>query len=119
MPAASEHREKAASCERVFQRLNERRPAEADWVVIIAFYAALHWVDAVLAQQAHHPTNHRERNRAAQRLPLWNDYHELYVTSRIARYEAGHVPRGVARQMRDVNLTNVRKWALTQFDQKA
>lgn len=117
MPTAREHREKARSCERALQRLNERNPEEADWVATIAFYAALHWVDGTLAQHAHHPTNHRERNRAAQRMPIWDDYHELYVTSRIARYEAGNVPHDVAQRMRDGNLENIRAWGLAQLDQ--
>jgi len=112
MPEQSEHEDKARSIERALQNLHESNPDHCDWLTTLAFYAALHWVDAYFADHRLHPSNHRERNRAAQGLPIWDDYYELYALSRIARYEAGHVPQIVAARMRDQNLPAVRKWTL-------
>mgnify|MGYP005845172629 CR=1 FL=1 len=96
--------------ERVLPLLDEHKSDHWDWLAIIAFYAALHWLDSYLAHQGLHPSNHRERNRAAQVLPIWDEYYELYAVSRIARYEAGHVPQQIAVRMRDQNLPAVRIW---------
>jgi len=111
MPAQNAHEEKARSMERVLPLLDEDEADHRDWLAIIAFYAALHWLDAYFAHQRVHPTNHRERNRVAQGLPIWDEYYELYAVSRIARYEAGHVPQQIAVRMRDQNLPAVRTWA--------
>jgi len=111
MPAQKAHEEKARSMERLLPLLDEGKSDHLNWLAIIAFYAALHWLDAYFAHQGVHPTNHRERNRAAQGLPIWNEYYELYAVSRIARYEAGHVPQQIAVRMRDRNLPAVRTWA--------
>ena len=111
MPARDAHQEKARSIERVLQVLHESNADHWDWLATLAFYAALHWLDAYLADRGLHPSNHRERNRAAQGLPIWDEYYELYALSRIARYEAGRLPQRVAMSMRDQNLPAVRNWA--------
>ncbi len=111
MPTPQEHEGKSRAIERLFSVFNDNEPDHWDWLAIVAFYAALHWVDAALAHQGLHPSNHRERNRMAQGLPIWNEYYELYAVSRIARYEAGHVSQQIAIRMRDQNLPAVRIWA--------
>lgn len=111
MPARNAHEDKAQSIERVLPVLDEYKADHGDWLAVLAFYAALHWLDAYFADHGSHPTNHRERNRATQGLPIWDEYYELYAVSRIARYEAGQVPRLVAVRMRDQNLPAVRNWA--------
>ena len=111
MPARDARQEKALSIERVLQVLRESDADHCDWLAILAFYAALHWLDAYFADRGLHPGNHRERNRAAQGLPIWDEYYELYALSRIARYEAGRLPQRVAVSMRDHNLPAVRNWA--------
>jgi len=111
MPARDAHEDKARSIERAAQVLDASNADHCDWLATLAFYAALHWLDAVLADRGLHPSNHRERNRAAQGLPIWDQYYELYALSRIARYEAGRLPQTVAVSMRDRNLPAVRNWA--------
>ena len=110
MPARDAHEDKARSIERVLQVLDASNADHCDWFAKLAFYAALHWLDAYFADRGLHPTNHRERNRAAQSLPIWDQYHELYALSRIARYEAGGLPQPVAVSMRDQNPPAVRNW---------
>lgn len=110
MPAQNVHEEKARSIERVLPVFDDQKADHLDWIVVLAFYAALHWLDAYLARQGLHPTNHRERNRAAQGQPIWDEYHELYAVSRIARYEAGGIPQQVAMRLRDQNMPAVRTW---------
>lgn len=110
MPKQTAHEEKARSIECVLPALNEQEADHWDWMAILAFYSALHWLDAYLAHEGLHPSNHRERNRAAQRLPIWDEYYELYAISRIARYEEGRISRLAAIRMRDQNLAAVRAW---------
>jgi hypothetical protein len=110
MPTQDEHEEKARAIERLLPVLDEDQANHRDWLATISFYAGLHWLDAHLAQQGAHPSNHRERNRAAWGLPIWDEYYELYMMSRIARYEAGHLPQPATVRMRDQNLPTVRAW---------
>lgn len=110
VPSQRDHEEKALSVERVLLVLDQLEADHWDWMAVLAFYAALHWLDAYLAHRGLHPTNHRERNRAAQGLPIWDEYYELYAMSRIARYEGGRVPQLVAIRMRDQNMPVVRAW---------
>ena len=111
MPTRDAHEDKARSIERALQVLHDSNADHWDWLATFAFYAALHWLDAHFADRGLHPSNHRNRNRAAQGLPIWDEYYELYAASRIARYEAGRLPQHVAVSMRDRNLPVVRSWA--------
>lgn len=67
-----------------------------DWMATGVFYAAVHLVDALLANRGIHPRGHTQRGPAGafgrndyvQRLlrPIYPDYRELYNLSRTARY---------------------------------
>lgn len=61
-----------------------------DWVVITAFYQALHWVDAFLAKTQRHPGDHRNRNREVRQdvylKAIKRHYKRLYDASLSARY---------------------------------
>ena len=63
-----------------------------DWVVITAFYQALHWVDAYLAMKQCDANSHGERRRAIRKdedlKPIKKYYKRLYDASIFARYEA-------------------------------
>lgn len=115
MPTVSEHIAKAEAFERVPAIFDEGNPDHWDWIAVVAFYAALHWVDAYLATQGRHPQNHRERNLIVTLLPIAFEYSLLYSTSRRARYEAGHVSRGRAIQSRDQLLPIIRQWVQGQL----
>ncbi|MFN3420813.1 MAG: hypothetical protein ACK40X_03700 [Armatimonadota bacterium] len=116
MPAIREHVAKAQSIERVLTVLDDQNPDHWDWIAIVAFYAALHWVDAFLAAQGSHPQNHRERNRLVNLLvPANLAYGILYSASRRARYEAEHISRQKALQCRDQLLPQIRQWVQRQI----
>ena len=63
----------------------------ADWIVITAFYQALHWIDAFFALDNYHPGGHGRRKNAVYRhenlQPIRGNYANLYNASIIARYE--------------------------------
>lgn len=116
MPTIREHIDKAESFERVLTTFDGSNPDHWDWIAIVAFYAALHWVDAFLATYGNHPQNHRERNRLVNLLlPTNLAYGILYSTSRRARYEAGHISQQRALQCRDQLLPQIRQWVQQQI----
>ncbi len=110
MPTTHEHIAKAQAFERVLTVFDDQNPDHWDWIVTVAFYAALHWVDSYLASHGHHPQNHRVRNHLIAMLPIRGDYSELYVLSRQARYGAGHLERDEALRARDHLLPQIRQW---------
>ena len=73
-----------------------------EWAVIVLFYVAMHYVDAVLSQDQQlqpnlrDPRNHSERNegvaKCASLSPLFAVYGNLYDRSRDARYNKMKFP---------------------------
>jgi hypothetical protein len=67
-------------------------PVHAPWVVTIAFYKALHIVEAVLARQKPpmHKNEHKSRNHFLKTdnrfKKIWVHYSVLYQASQVARY---------------------------------
>jgi hypothetical protein len=64
--------------------------AAQQWAAIVAFYAALHWVDsAILARAGSRPADHDERNRVVEQIYqlIDDDYKRLYQRSRALRYD--------------------------------
>jgi len=62
-----------------------------DWVVTVAFYTALHMVEAMLFDDFpdKHTSHHSERHnvlQGARYSHIWYDYRPLYAQSRLARY---------------------------------
>lgn len=56
MPTFEEHRQKCDIAKSTQLTLQAADPHEhADWIVITAFYQALHWVDAFFALDNYHP----------------------------------------------------------------
>ena len=107
MPTFSEHRHKASIAQSTREALQKIDPAEhADWIVITAFYQALHIIDAYLdfvSDGQLHPPAHQityddegnpisGRNQLVQRIPqlkrIRENYQNLYEASREARYDA-------------------------------
>ena len=92
MPTFEEHRQKcdiAESTQLILQR--EDSTEHIDWIVITAFYQALHWVDAFFALDNYHPGGHSRRKNAIFRhedlRPIRDSYTRLYDASIDARYE--------------------------------
>ena len=90
MPIAPEHISKAERNEKIAETLSQTD--FLDWAVTCFFYAALHYVDAVLAASVIHPEGHTERNEAIGTnhtlLKIRNEYRTLETLSRNARYRA-------------------------------
>lgn len=61
-----------------------------DWVSVVTFYSALHYVDALFAKQGLHREHHLERNRDVSLLmsEIENEFLNLYDLGRISRYES-------------------------------
>ena len=82
------HRQEAEKNKSLASELVDDHPA---WSVIVAFYAALHFLDEYAAFYGIRFHNHRERDTWLQRrsepVPLGHAYECLYVRSRFARYD--------------------------------
>lgn len=59
-----------------------------DWVSVVAFYSALHYVEAILATHNLHYKHHEDRNRQVSLLlqEIENQYLNLYDLAKNARY---------------------------------
>ena len=92
MPTFEEHRQKCDSAKFAQLALQAADSSEqADWIIIAAFYQALHWVDAFFALDNYHPGGHNRRKNAVYRYedlrPIRDSYTRLYDASITARYE--------------------------------
>lgn len=103
MPSKDAHVAAALHNQRVIEYLYERIDDFPDWVVTVAFYKALHVVEAVFAGDAkassRHFDTHHDRNvelRKNKRYSnIWKGYGPLYQLSLNARYlrEDGDGPK--------------------------
>ena len=82
------------------------------WAVVLSFCAALHWVDALLAQSRIHPQAHDERNRYVLRVqqlsPIRLQYRTLETRSREARYDLVNFSSEEAADLISGHLADVR-----------
>lgn len=89
------------------------QPAPWEWVAVILFYSAVHYVNAYLWEQYHHePLNHGERSRAVNRDPALiacrRRYDDLRDAGYRARYdEQFYLREQDARLLLDVRLRQV------------
>ena len=105
MPGLEDHRQKCEMAESARLALEKADSNQhADWIVIAAFYQALHLVDAFFALSDHHPKGHgpyydeeqgREMpgrnalvNRHRDLSRIVENYRNLYDASIAARYDA-------------------------------
>ncbi len=80
----------------------------------MAFYSALHWVDAFLARSSVHPQSHTERDTYVWRSQLrtiYDQYRTLSDRSREARYDVRAFADDEARMLLSDELTDVRAHA--------
>lgn len=90
------HINKAERNEQFFQSHNLESSSFNEWAVVVLFYAAMHYMDAVLARESvlsrsqRHPRDHPQRNRGVANSPTLGPiarlYLNLYQRSRDARY---------------------------------
>lgn len=96
MPLQQEHVSKAERNEKFAETV--AKTAYLDWATTILFYAALHFVDAILAPSGIHPDNHTQRNEAignnATLLKIRSEYRTLETLSQNARYRSMNIDGG-------------------------
>ncbi len=83
-----------------------------EWTIVVLFYIAVHYVDAVLAKDTtlsadlRYPSDHWHRNRAilasALILPAAKEYAHLYEWSQRARYTRIGYDLAVATKVQDL-----------------
>jgi uncharacterized protein (UPF0332 family) len=90
LPRQQEHISKAERNEKFADTVSGT--AYLDWAVTILFYAALHYVDAILAVSGVHPDSHSQRGDAmganATLLVVRHEYRILETLSQNARYRS-------------------------------
>lgn len=94
MPAKQVHQDKQHVAQQSLAHLQAAKESSqhADWIVILAFYKALHAVDSYLAKCNIHPTRHggdngRNDNVRQHLRNIFVQYSALYAASQKARYE--------------------------------
>lgn len=96
MPSQETHLDQANMNEGFAQFLlgEESSPAATDWAATALFYAALHLVDAYLANSDHHPTTHKARGNwvawTSALSSIYASYSALQHQSELARYYCQH-----------------------------
>jgi len=93
MPTETDHIAKAVSNQRAIEHLLTRTDGGfPDWVVTIAFYKALHIVEALFARDPaiSHTQTHEQRERVLKKTHryahVWKHYAPLFRASLVARY---------------------------------
>ena len=93
MPSREAHIAAARENQRALEYLSERIDSFGGWVAVVAFYKALHLVEALFASdgtEGGHTDDHRTRNAVLKNTNryqhIWRFYRPLYQTSLIARY---------------------------------
>ena len=110
MPGQSRHRAAAELNERIaLALLSDAR--SCSWAIVLAFYAALHWVDAYLARSLTHPGDHVERDGYVRRPPLrriYDDYRTVSDRSKDVRYLDSRFSQDEARALIDGELARIK-----------
>jgi hypothetical protein len=98
-------------------------PISAEWAVIAAFYAALHFVNAYLWEMFQlEPANHAERVQLVTRFAILRSVARSYAALEHAGFQARYTPGfrvepGVARHLVHVDLSAIEGAALSAIVQ--
>lgn len=88
MPSKDDHLKQAQHNEQLADTLS--KGTYVDWAVTVLFYAALHYVDSILAVSQVNPDTHGERQTEIERNDtlkvIYKEFRYLQVMSRNARY---------------------------------
>lgn len=114
MPPATFHVNKAERNEQFYSSQNLVNSPFNEWAVVVLFYVAVHYVDAVLDRYLScHPGNHQERNielaKSFQISPIASMYLNLYDRSRDARYNIIKFPDDYLQKLQRVCFELIRK----------
>ncbi len=92
MATCIQHTERARSNEKLADLLSDS--AYQDWRVIASFYAALHYIEAVIAQNGEEGVSHQRRKGLIHEIPALRPIGGLYEAlrdhARRARYDAAY-----------------------------
>lgn len=97
MPGKSDHEKAARENWKALNFLASRIDDFPQWVTCVAFYTAVHVVEAIFADEGHHSDDHADRNQTLKQKRfqhVWKHYRPLWNDSLIARYledDAGNV----------------------------
>ena len=91
MPTKDSHLAAAEHNRCAIEYLREKLGQFPGWIVVVAFYRAVHLVEAVFAADgAGHMHDHQTRNRVMKTTPrykqLWKNFSPLWQASLVARY---------------------------------
>lgn len=122
----SSHIRKAERNEQFYNSNNFNSSSFNEWGTVILFYSAMHYVDALLAQQSglppqrQHPTNHQIRNSVvANSLTLgciYKDYKSLHDRSRDARYSDISFPYTVLNSLKTAHFEPIKSHVRTSLN---
>ena len=91
MPTELAHIAQANRCQKVLAYLCQGQEDLSDWAAVLAFYKALHVIEAVFAvdQNILHGRHHTQRAKylkSKKYQDLWRSYRPLLAAARVARY---------------------------------
>lgn len=95
MPSEASHLAIANRNQTVLDYLLQKPDGCAEWIVTVAFYKALHLVEAIFARdpKIRHGLNHETRDRFLKTerrySHIWKHYRPLWAASIVARYLEG------------------------------
>jgi hypothetical protein len=106
MPTEQIHLAQASHNKDLIVYLTAANPGFPDWVITVAFYSAIHLLEAFLAKQlGYHSKSHVTRDSAlskfSQLKPIYVDYSELKNTCWASRYNTLY-SKWTAPQIQDV-----------------
>ncbi|MBI4608837.1 MAG: HEPN domain-containing protein [Candidatus Rokubacteria bacterium] len=120
MPTQEQHFQQARHNEAFLATFDLARSPYLDWAVTAAFYAALHYLRALMAK--HNYTNisrYADVNRAFERLlvlrrnpDINNAYRQLKDDSRAARYDMWKPNEAEVADLRDGELRTIREFVV-------
>jgi hypothetical protein len=115
LPSQEEHLQKADRNEQFAVFLADKT-TYYDWAATVLFYAALHYMDAILAAAMDHPKTHDKRHSSIRKngtlRRVYAEYRALESLSRNARYYAVKIEAGdvhIARQQYYALKAHIRK----------
>jgi inorganic triphosphatase YgiF len=85
MASESNHLRKAEKNQAFLDTISDEFP---DWLAIVAFYKAVHLVEAIFARRGSPSHDHRDRNMKLKRAhpEIWKHFGPLYKASKWLRY---------------------------------
>jgi hypothetical protein len=97
MASEAAHLAKADANQAFLDTISDQFP---DWLAIVAFYKAVHLVEALFARQGAPSHNHGHRNRRLKkRYPsIWRDFAALFRASTLLRYTDHEMSAEVVRR---------------------